>query len=59
MEDRFARVPSAFFEDAAAGEAIEFAEAPDILALDKPPPRSKLSTAGLRHAIGMLSQRCR
>jgi hypothetical protein len=59
MEDRVARVPIAFFEDAAAGDAIEFAEAPDIAALDKPPRRTTLSTAGLRHAIGMLSQRCR
>ena len=59
MEDRVARVPIAFFEDAAAGDTIEFAEAPDISALDKPPPRTKLSTGGLRHAIGVLSQRCR
>jgi hypothetical protein len=59
MEDRIARVPIAFFEDAAAGDAIEFAEAPDIAALDKPPRRTTLSTAGLRHAIGILSQRCR
>ena len=59
MEDRFARVSFVFFEDAAGGDAIEFAEAPDVSALDKPPRRTTLSTAGLRHAVGVLSQRCR
>ena len=59
MEDRVARVPLAFFEEAAAGDTIEFAEAPDIAALDKPPRRTKLSTAGLRHAIHAVGQRCR
>jgi hypothetical protein len=58
MEDRYARVPVSFFGDAAAGEAIEFTEAPDISALDKPPRRMSLSTAGLKHAIAVLAQRC-
>jgi len=59
MEDRFARVPFAFFEDAAAGDAIDFTEAPDISALDQPSRRTTISTAGLRDAIGALSKRCR
>lgn len=59
MEDRFARVPIAFFEDAAAGDTIEFGEAPDISTLDRLPPRTRLSTAGLRPAVGVLSQRCK
>jgi hypothetical protein len=59
MEDRLARVPLAFFEEAAAGEAIELTEAPDISALDKPPRRIKLSTAGLKGAIEVLGKRCR
>ncbi|MGB9369079.1 MAG: hypothetical protein WCE79_24000 [Xanthobacteraceae bacterium] len=58
MEDRYARVPISFFEDAAAGEVIEFTEAPDVAALDKPSRRTRLSTAGLKHAIGVLAQRC-
>jgi hypothetical protein len=58
MEDRTARVPVSFFEEAAAGDTIEFTEAPDIAALDKPPRRTTLSTAGLKHAIGVLAQRC-
>lgn len=57
MEDRFARVPIAFFEDAATGETIELAEAPDLTALDKP-RRIRLSTAGLGSAIRALAQRC-
>jgi hypothetical protein len=58
MESRFARAPISFFEDAAAGETIELTEAPDLAALDKPPRRTRLSTAGLKHAIGVLTQRC-
>ena len=58
MEDRYARVPLSFFEDAAAGDTIDFTEAPDVSALDKPPRRAKLSTAGLKHAIAALSKRC-
>jgi hypothetical protein len=59
MESRFTRVTAAFFEDAAKSDTIELVEAPDISALDKPPRRVKLSTAGLSSAIGALSQRCR
>jgi hypothetical protein len=59
MESRFARVTASFFEDAAKSDTIELVEAPDISALDKPPRRVKLSTAGLSSAIGALSQRCR
>lgn len=58
MEDRFARVPLAFFEEAAAGETIELTEAPDLAALDKQPRRVTLSTAGLASAIRALAQRC-
>src|SRR5204863_154971 len=57
MEDRYARVPIAFFED--AGDTIELVEAPDISTLDKPSRRTKLSTAGLTSSISALSQRCR
>lgn len=59
MEDRFARVPLAFFEDAAGGETIELTEAPNLAALDKPPRRITLSTAGLASAIRALAHRCR
>ena len=58
MEDRYARVPISFFHDAAAGDMIELTKAPDIQAMDKPPRRTGLSTAGLKHAIDVLSQRC-
>src|SRR3954470_1858633 len=58
MEDRYARVPISFFHDAAAVDMIELTEAPDIQAIDKPPRRIRLSTAGLKHAVGALSQRC-
>ncbi len=58
MEDRFARVPIAFFEEAATGETLELTEAPDLSALDKPPRRIRLSTAGLASAIRALAQRC-
>jgi hypothetical protein len=59
IESRFARVTAAFFEDAAKSDTIELVEAPDISALDKPPRRVKLSTAGLSSAIGVLSKGCR
>lgn len=59
MEDRVARAPLAFFEEAAAGETIELTEAPDLAALDKPPRRIKLSTAGLKGAIAALGSKCR
>jgi len=58
MEDRFARVPFVFFEQAAAGESIELTEAPDISTLGKPPRKVKLSTAGLKGAIEELGKRC-
>ena len=58
MEDRLARVPIAFFQDAAAGDAIEITEAPDLAALNKP-WRIKLATAGLKTAIEALAGRCR
>jgi hypothetical protein len=58
MEDRFARMPLAFFEDASAGDAIELMEAPDLAAPDKA-WRIKLSTAGLKTAIAALAKQCR
>jgi hypothetical protein len=59
IEDRFARVPIAFFEEAAAGDAIEIRQAPDMSTADKAPPPTRLSTRGLPDSIGMLAQRCR
>ena len=59
MESRFTRVTASFFEDAAKNDTIEVVEAPDISALDKPPRRVKVSTAGLSSAIGALGKRCR
>jgi hypothetical protein len=59
MEDRAARVPLAFFEDAAAGDAIELVQAPNLATPDKAPMRLRLSTAGLKSAIAALAQRCR
>ena len=58
MEDRFARVPIAFFEEAGAGDVIALTEAPNLASLDKPPRRIALSTAGLASAIRALAQRC-
>src|SRR5262245_20274446 len=59
IEDRFARVPIAFFEEAAAGDVIEIRQAPDLSTPDKAPPPTRLSTRGLADSIGMLAQRCR
>ncbi len=61
IEDRFARVPIAFFEE--AGDLIEIKQAPDSAAPDKAsaPTRltTRLSTSGLSEAIGILAQHCR
>lgn len=59
IEDRLARVPVAYFEEAAAGDMIEITQAPDSSMPDKPAPPTRLSTHGLADAIGMLVQRCR
>jgi len=59
IEDRFARVPFAFFEEVAAGETIEIREAPDAAMPEKALPPTRLSTGGLSTALGSLAQRCR
>jgi hypothetical protein len=59
IEDRFARVPVAFFEDAAAGDAIEITQAPDISLPDKTSRPLRLSLDGLAESIGILAKRCR
>jgi len=59
IEDRLARVPVAFFEEAAAGDAIELKQAPDIAMPDRAPPLTRLSTHGLSASIGALALRCR
>jgi hypothetical protein len=59
IEDRLARVPVAFFEDAAAGAAIEIAQAPDISLPDKTSRPLRLSLDGLAESIGALAKRCR
>jgi hypothetical protein len=59
IEDRFARVPVAFFEDAAAGDAIEITQAPDISLPDKTSRPLRLSLDGLAESIGALAKRCR
>jgi hypothetical protein len=61
IEDRFARVPIAFFEE--AGDAIEIRQAPDNAAPDKAsaPTRLtiRLTTHGLSDSIGVLARHCR
>lgn len=59
IEDRLARVPVAFFEDAAAYDAIEFTQAPDISLPDKTSRPLRLSLDGLAESIGALAKRCR
>jgi hypothetical protein len=59
IEGRLARVPVAFFEEAAAGDAIELKQAPDIAMPDQAPLPTRLSTHGLSAAIGALAQQCR
>jgi hypothetical protein len=60
IEDRFVRVPVAFFEDAAAGDAIEITQAPDDISLpDKTARPLRLSLDGLAESIGTLAKRCR
>ena len=59
IEGRLARVPVAFFEEAAAGDAIEITQAPDSSTPDKPPPPTRLSVHGLSDSIRALAQRCR
>jgi len=56
MEDRFARVPIAFFEE--AGDAIEIKQAPDSAAPDKASAPTRLATQGLQDAIRILAQHC-
>jgi hypothetical protein len=59
IENRLARVPVGYFEEAAAGEIIEITQAPGSPMPDKPPPPTRLSTSGLSDSFGMLAQRCR
>jgi hypothetical protein len=59
IENRLARVPVGYFEEAAADEIIEITQAPDSSMPDKPPPPTRLSTSGLSDSIGALGQRCR
>jgi hypothetical protein len=59
IEDRFARVPVAFFEDAATGDAIEITQAPNGSMPDKTSRPVRLSLDGLSDAIGILAKRCR
>src|SRR5215470_15757898 len=59
IEDRSARVPFAFFEEAAAGDTIEISEAPDASLSDQAPRPTRLSTGGLSSSIRALSQQCR
>ena len=59
MENRLARVPFGFFEDAAAGDTIDMLEAPDASAPDRLKAPLKLSTAGLSSSIAALRQHCR
>jgi hypothetical protein len=59
VEHRFASVPAAFFLEAAFSDTIDLTEAPDISALDKPPHRLRLSTAGLVASFAALNQTCR
>ena len=57
IEDRSARVPIAFFEE--AGDLIEIKQAPDRAAPDRPSPATRLTTHGLSEAIRLLAQHCR
>jgi hypothetical protein len=57
IEDRFARVPFAFFEE--AGDAIEIKQAPDASAPERASPPTRLLTNGLSAALRSLAQRCR
>ena len=57
IEDRFARVPIAFFEE--AGDAIEIKQALDVSVPEKASPPTRLSTHGLSDSIRVLAQRCR
>jgi len=59
IEDRLARTPVAFFEEAAAGDGIEVIQAPGSATADKALPPRRLSTQGLSVAISVLAQRCR
>ena len=56
IDDRFARVPAAFFAE--AGDAIEVRQVPKADAGKASPP-TRLSTHGLPAAIGALTQQCR
>jgi hypothetical protein len=58
IDDRAARVPIAFFEEAAAGDAIDIKQAPDAATPEKVPPSTRLSTAGLSASVGVLAQQC-
>ena len=59
MEGRLARVPVAFFEEAAAGDAIEITQAPDISMPDKASRPTRLALDGLSESIGILAKQCR
>ena len=58
MEIWVAAAPRAFLDGAARGDAIEIVETPAI-ALNAPPRRVKLSTAGLAPSVDALAQYCR
>src|SRR5262249_29943894 len=59
IEDRLARVPVAFFEDAAAGDAIEITQARNASMPDKTSKPIRLALDGLSDSIGVLAKQCR
>jgi hypothetical protein len=59
MEIWLAPVPRAFFDNAALGDSIELVETPAITALNAPPRRMTLSTAGLASSVSSFGRICR
>jgi hypothetical protein len=59
IEDRLARVPVTFFEDAAAGDAIEITPAPNVSVPDRTSKPIRLALDGLSDSIGVLAKQCR
>jgi hypothetical protein len=59
IEDRLARVPVTFFEDAAAGDGIEITQAPNVSMPEQPPRPMRLALDGLSDSIGVLAKQCR